>query len=108
MKNDMTTAEHLEYNNRLIAYTLAQANADGRPLAVLFASAEWRGNVNARFVIYEGMRDSNPEWNSIVEDALDNTNEFHPMRLRVVDDTAYIDHHRAQSGGSIDPATWGR
>lgn len=49
-----TTAQVLEYNMRLIKYTLMQAHADGRPLVELFGNDQWVANVCARFAIYEG------------------------------------------------------
>lgn len=81
-----TTSQILEYNRRLVAYTLMQAHADGRPLPQLFSNTEFLANVTARFALYEGGDEKR-----INQDLADE-----------------LAAHRAQTGGGIDAATWGR
>ena len=73
-----TTAEQLQHNIKLINYTLAQANADGRPLVELFRNGEWCGDVCARFAIHETEieGDDYDKWmNTLVEFIEDNVRE---------------------------------
>ena len=81
-----TTGEVLEHSVRLIKYALMQAHADGRPLSTLFTSDAFVGNVVARFMIYEASEHQQLNEELVIE----------------------LKEHRAQTGGGIDAATWGR
>ena len=78
-----TTADVLQHNERLVKYTIMQAQADGRPLHQLFGNSEFVADVVARFTLY----DADEERQEINRE---------------------IAEHRRQTGGGIDAATWGR
>ena len=82
-----TTADVLEHNERLVKYTIAQAQADGRPLHQLFGNTAFVADVVARFTLY----DADEERRAINEEVADE-----------------LAAHREQTGGGIDAATWGR